>query len=89
MRDPGPDVPAAADPRAQMERTLMAEYLRARGHDWGSVRALPEAEARALLRDASLHASARLTEIESRAHLVSDLHGDADLAAQAPHRRRS
>jgi len=35
---------------------------------------LPPAEARALLQQASVYASCRLTEVESRAHFVDDMH---------------
>ena len=33
-----------------------------------------DAERHALMREASLHASMRLTEVEARAHYVDDLH---------------
>ena len=66
-------------PMAELERTLIAEYLREHGHDVESVHRLPEAEAHKLLRDASVYASGKLEEVESRAHYVHDLHGDVDV----------
>lgn len=64
------------DPEAALEQALIAEYLRMRGHDARSVERLPDAERDQLLRDASRHAAAKLTEIEARAHFVHELHGD-------------
>jgi hypothetical protein len=62
------------DPLAELERALILEFLRVRGHTFESVRALPLAEAHALLQQASIHASCRLTEVESRAHYIDDMH---------------
>ena len=62
------------DPLSELERALIVEFLGLRGHTFESVRALPEAEAHALLQQASIHASCRLTEVESRAHYVHDMH---------------
>jgi hypothetical protein len=67
--------PPAGDPTTQLEEALIEEYLKARGHDRRSLHALPGDEARHLLAEASLHASARLSEVEARAHYVHELHG--------------
>lgn len=61
-------------PLAQLEATLIDEFVRARGHDPRTLDALPEHEREALLKDASLHASARLAEIEVRSHFVEWIH---------------
>lgn len=63
------------DPEGQLERALIDEFLRMRGHDATSVASLPAGERIRLLQEASVHASARLTEIEARAHFVHELHG--------------
>ena len=63
-------------PLAELERALMNEFLQRRGHDLESVHQLPETEAHALLKEASIYASGRLEEVESRAHYVEGLHGD-------------
>ena len=63
------------DPEGQLERALIDEFLRTHGHDARSVAALPADERIRLLQDASVHACARLTEIEARAHFVHELHG--------------
>ena len=69
--------PALSDLLAQLERAFIAEFLQRRGHTLASVHELPEESANALLREASLYASGRLTEVESRAHFVSDIHDAA------------
>lgn len=61
-------------PLGQLERALIKEFLRGRGHDSERVALLPQAERDALLRQASIHASTRLCEIESRSHYLHDLH---------------
>lgn len=62
------------EPLAALERALIKEFLQSRGHTEESVRGLPPDAAHALLREASLHASLRLTEVEARAHYTRDLH---------------
>jgi hypothetical protein len=71
-----PDVDQAPRPgqTAELEGALIAEFLERRGHTLRSVRDLPEMERHAIMRDASLYASMRLTEVESRARYVDDLH---------------
>ena len=72
----------STDPVAAMESSLIAEYLQTRGHTLESLHHLPETEAKALMTAASLHASMRLTEVESRAHFVEAIKGDADFAGK-------
>jgi hypothetical protein len=68
----------ATDPGGIMERQLIEDYLKARGHTLRSVRALPEREGRPLLAAAAEYASLRLTEIEARAHYLDAIRGGAD-----------
>ena len=65
------EVPAA-DPHAKLEHAFIQEYLERRGYTPATLRTLTEPEAIAVMRQASLYASGRLTEVESRAHLVDD-----------------
>jgi hypothetical protein len=65
-------------PLVGLERTLINEFLRARGLDPESLAALADAERHALMTEASTYASTRLTEIESRSHFVEELHGAQD-----------
>jgi hypothetical protein len=73
-------------PLGQLERSLIDEYLRARGHDPHALSALPAPEREALLKDASVYASSKLCEVESRSHFVHELHdaiGDVPKAGKA------
>jgi len=75
----------AEDPNAQLERALIEEFLALRGHTASSLEQLPAAEADALLKEACLYASGRLTEVESRAHYVHDVQrGPQEPAAGRP-----
>ena len=65
---------SVGDPLSELERAFIAEFLQEHGHTAGSAQALPEREARVLLQQASVYASCRLTEVESRAHFVHDMH---------------
>jgi hypothetical protein len=67
------------DPNAPLESGLINEFLRTRGYDLRSLDRLPDDERRRLLRQASMHAAGKLTEIEARAHFVNGLHGDTDM----------
>jgi len=77
--DMKPERPGASvgDPLSELERAFIAEFLQARGHTLETAYALPEAEAHALLQQASVYASCRLTEVESRAHFIEDMHRSA------------
>jgi hypothetical protein len=78
------DTPRSEDPHAQLERAFIEEYLRSRQHSLETVRQLPPDEAGLLLQQASVFASGRLTEVESRAHLVDELHRAPESASRAP-----
>ena len=69
-----PERPVLQAPLGQLERALIDEYVRARGYDPLSLAELPEQQREALLRDASVHASARLAEVESRSHFLDEIH---------------
>jgi hypothetical protein len=77
-----PDEPVAVDQTAQLEQALILEFLERKGHTLATLQDLPADELKALMREASLYASGRLTEVESRAHYVHDIH-------DATHRRES
>jgi hypothetical protein len=63
-----------ADSHAQMEQSFIRAYLREKGYSLEDLHKLPLEEAKRLLTEASLYASARLTEIESRAQFSQELH---------------
>jgi uncharacterized protein (DUF302 family) len=66
--------PPLQAPLSQLERALIDEFVRARGYDPQKLSELPEHERGSLLADASVHASARLTEVESRSHFLDEMH---------------
>jgi hypothetical protein len=69
-----PDTAPLEEPHAHLERRLIDEYLRGHGHDPDALRGRSDADAKRLLSAASQHAALKLTEVESRAHYVHDLH---------------
>ena len=69
-----PDDYVQSDPDATLERAFIAEYLERHGHTRVTIHDLPVAEATVLMREASIYASARLSEVESRAHYIHDIH---------------
>lgn len=71
---PDTDPAPRPDQTADLELALISDYLERRGHTLHSLHLLPDAERHALMREASLYASSRLSEVESRAHYVDDLH---------------
>jgi hypothetical protein len=79
------DTPRQEDPRAQLERAFIEDYLRSRHHSLDTLKLLPADEADELLNQASLFASGRLAEVESRAHLVDELHRAPEPAGRQGH----
>jgi len=67
-------------PITSLEQRLIAEYLKEKGHTRESLKKLPPPEARQLLIEASRYASARLAELEARAHFVDTIHDATDAA---------
>ena len=65
------------DPLAGLERMYIEVYLRSKGHTLHSVHELPEQEAKHLMAEASVFASIKLAEVETRAQFVQDLHDTA------------
>ena len=78
MANMDPDVPPLHEPLAQLERHLIDDYLLALGYDPDAVRQRRDTAARALMAAASQHAALRLTEVESRAHYIRELHDGRD-----------
>jgi hypothetical protein len=58
---------------ALLERCLIEEYLKSKGHTRESLKRLPDDEAHQMMRDASTYASGKLSEIEIRARFTEDL----------------
>ena len=78
--------PAMEAPLAQLEQSLIREYLLLRGHDSHSLQGLADSQREALLKEASTYASDKLCEIEVRSRFVHGLHeaiGDLSKAGKA------
>jgi hypothetical protein len=69
------ETPPLEAPLGRLEQALIEEFVRARGHDPAHLAQLPEDLREQLLKDASLYASARLSEVESRSQFLHDVHG--------------
>lgn len=63
------------EPLAELERELISAYVAGAGQDLQALLARNDKEARHLLADASLYASSKLTEVESRLHYLRSLRG--------------
>jgi hypothetical protein len=85
MRDERPDRPPLQSPLGQLERALIDEFVRERGYDPAHLAELPEREREELLKQASLHASARLAEVESRSHYIDEVHHGQPPLAKTGH----
>ena len=67
-------VPPRSDQTARLEQALITEFLERRGFTTATLNQLPEPDLHALLKEASSNASAKLAEVESRAHYIHELH---------------
>ena len=63
------------DREAQLARYYIEEYFRSKGLTSEQVHQLAIDQARELWGEASQYAAIKLTEVESRAHIVQELHG--------------
>ena len=70
------DITPIEEPLAQLERELIHAYVAGAGQDVATLRTRDDEDARKLLAEASLYASARLTEVESRSHYLHKLRGE-------------
>ena len=62
-------------PLAELERSIIDEYVRGAGYDPVALRARTDQDAHKVLALASAHASGKLTEVESRLHYLRSLRG--------------
>ncbi len=74
MTTQDPDVREMEDPEGDLEQALIAEFLQNRGLDLHALHALPEAEAKHWLTEASVYAAGKLAEVNARSHYVHDIH---------------
>ena len=57
-----------------LEKMLIEIYLKGKGYTLEGLKSLPDEEAKQLMREASIHASGKLAEVELKAHLMQVLH---------------
>jgi hypothetical protein len=70
-------------PHGGLERALIDEYLRTRGYDPHALHELPEQAREGLLAQASLYASSRLSEVDSRSRYIHELHTGPERPARS------
>lgn len=68
------DMYAGDAPLAQLERSLIDEFVRERGYDPLKLGDLPDNERATLLKAASVYASGKLMEVETRSRFLQELH---------------
>ncbi len=66
------------DPEARLAQTFIEEFLMQRHLTEKLVHCLENEEARKIMVEASIYASTRMAELEKRAHLVHELHGNPE-----------
>jgi hypothetical protein len=70
------DIEPMHEPLAELERELVSAYVAGTGNDVDALRARDDDEAHAILTQASLYASARLSEVEARLHYLRAIRGE-------------
>jgi hypothetical protein len=70
------DRPPLEDPLAALERELITTYVTATGQDLEHLLLQNDDQARSLLAAASMYATARLAEVETRLHYLRSLRGE-------------
>lgn len=75
--EPLQDTEAIEDPNAMLEKALIEEFLKQKGYTHDDLKKLPADLVEKLMKEASQYASLKMEEVESRAHLVKELHDDA------------
>jgi hypothetical protein len=61
---------------AELEKSLINEYLKRKGYTKESLNKLPEDEAHRIMSEASTYASGKLAEIDNRARYTQNLQAD-------------
>lgn len=70
-----PDVAALEDPQRELERALIDEFWRSHGYERTRQSGLADPQMDLLMKQAVAYASGRLSEIQSRARFVREIHG--------------
>ncbi len=62
-------------PGGELEQAYISEYLMGLGYKPGDLKALPTTQQHDLMCGASMFASIRLADVETRSHLIEEMHG--------------
>lgn len=73
MNDKNSDPGLSEGPQSALERRLIAEYLLSKGYLMKDLEGLPAEQAKKLMREASLYASLKLAELESKRKFREDI----------------
>jgi len=65
-------------PESRLEKIFIEAYITSKGYKLKDLKLLPPDELRQLMVDASIFASAKLAEVETRARLIKDIHDASD-----------
>jgi len=68
-------IDAIPSPGNDLEKAYINEYLHGLGYKPEDLKALPAAQRHDILCAASLYASNHLAEVESKSHLIDEMHG--------------
>ena len=64
------------EPLVELERELISAYVAGTGHSIETLRSRSDNRAKQILTDASIYATARLSEVESRLRYLRSLRGE-------------
>ena len=70
-----PVVSALEDPQRKLERAFIDEFLRSHGYEGTKLSELPDPQMELLMKQATAYASGKLSEVQSRARFVHEIHG--------------
>jgi hypothetical protein len=62
-------------PGGELEHAYISEYLMGLGYKLEDLKALPAAQRHDLLCAASMFASTKLADVQTRSHLIAEMHG--------------
>lgn len=71
-----PKDPPLEDPLAKLEKSFIEAFLATKGYSIKDLESLPKQTSKKLMTEASMYASNKLAEVETRSRLVHDLHGE-------------
>jgi len=71
----GQDEFVLENPQSSLEKMYLEAFLNNKGYTMETIQELPKEDARRLMKEASMYASSKLAEVESRAQFRKEIHG--------------